>query len=103
MFRFMRDAGGNLSDKLESIRPATLLDKPTRHFQWVLMKNIPLGAWSEKFFRQTAAHFGTFVCQDDQTDARARFDMARILITTPIPMVGSRIITMKMGGEGILR
>lgn len=95
MFRFLSE-GENLGDKFELIRPATIFDKPTRYFVWVRMWQIPLGAWSKKFFSTVAGLFGEMVCLEDQTEAHTSYDRARMLICSSLPYVEKRKITMRM-------
>lgn len=49
------------------------------------MKNVPLGAWNERFFRSIVGVFGSSVRCDEDTINKSRFDVARILISSSTP------------------
>ena len=49
-------------------------------FVWVLLEEVPLQVWHNKFFESLGNRWGSFVCLDDCTINRSRLDVARMLI-----------------------
>lgn len=69
---------------------------------WVLMRNIPLVAWNEAFFANIVGSFGELVCLDEMTSSGQRFDVARVLVSSSLPWIPSRLVTITMGDEKII-
>jgi len=55
---------------------------PFRRGAWLRLFGIPIHAWSENFFKLCVMDCGTFLCTDDISLERGRFDYACVLIST---------------------
>ncbi|GKV44689.1 hypothetical protein SLEP1_g51849 [Rubroshorea leprosula] len=53
-------------------------------FVWIRCQGVPMLAWGPDFFQSMAAAWGKFICVDDSTSKKRRFDVARFLISTSI-------------------
>ncbi|GKV39902.1 hypothetical protein SLEP1_g47602 [Rubroshorea leprosula] len=53
-------------------------------FVWIRCQGTPLQAWGPAFFESMAVPWGKFICLDDSTSQKRRFDIARFLISTQI-------------------
>ncbi|GKV42304.1 hypothetical protein SLEP1_g49718 [Rubroshorea leprosula] len=53
-------------------------------FVWIRCQGVPLNVWGPGFFESMGCSWGKFICLDDSTSQRRRFDIARFLISTPI-------------------
>ncbi|GKV51190.1 hypothetical protein SLEP1_g57860 [Rubroshorea leprosula] len=53
-------------------------------FVWMRCLGAPIHAWGPDFFENMANAWGKFICLDDSTSKRRRFDIARFLISTLI-------------------
>ncbi|GKV48453.1 hypothetical protein SLEP1_g55266 [Rubroshorea leprosula] len=53
-------------------------------FVWIKCQGVPLNVWGPKFFASMGSSWGKFICLDDSTSQRRRFDIARFLILTPV-------------------
>ncbi|GLT97296.1 hypothetical protein SLE2022_148690 [Rubroshorea leprosula] len=53
-------------------------------FVWMRCQGAPLHAWGPEFFENMAVAWGKFICLDDSTSKKRRFDIARFLISTSI-------------------
>ncbi|XP_057434558.1 uncharacterized protein LOC130727443 [Lotus japonicus] len=99
MLSFLLKGVECLADKCECISEASMLAKPTRHFIWVTLRNVPIAAWHTRFFSSIAGLFGIFVCLDKETESHSRYDRARMLIVSSLPSFQSRSINIKIDEE----
>ncbi|GKV45749.1 hypothetical protein SLEP1_g52800 [Rubroshorea leprosula] len=53
-------------------------------FVWIRCQGAPLNVWGSDFFEKMGCSWGKFICLDDNTSKKKRFDIARMLISTPI-------------------
>ncbi|GKV30559.1 hypothetical protein SLEP1_g39360 [Rubroshorea leprosula] len=53
-------------------------------FVWIKCQGVPLNVWAPEFFASMGCSWGKFICLDDSTSKRKRFDIARFLISTLI-------------------
>ncbi|GKV27153.1 hypothetical protein SLEP1_g36356 [Rubroshorea leprosula] len=53
-------------------------------FVWMRCQGAPLHAWDLEFFENMAVAWGKFICLDDSTSKKRRFNIARFLISTSI-------------------
>ncbi|GKV48447.1 hypothetical protein SLEP1_g55260 [Rubroshorea leprosula] len=60
---------------------------------------IPLNVWGPKFFASMGSSWGKFICLDDSTSQRRRFDIARFLISTPVMNSISVMRQIKIDGS----
>ncbi|GKV05044.1 hypothetical protein SLEP1_g17093 [Rubroshorea leprosula] len=71
-----------LSQWFSEVRPWTPSMVAKERFVWVRCQGAPLHAWGPGFFNSMASVWGTFICLDDSTSKKRRFDVARFLIST---------------------
>lgn len=62
----------------------------------VRVSRIPVHAWSEDFFKLLAQLVWSFIDPDEATRNRARFDVGRLLISTPSPEANNKIVNIKV-------
>ncbi|GMI65150.1 hypothetical protein HRI_000184300 [Hibiscus trionum] len=71
---------------------------------WVTLKDVPLQVWDAEFFRAVASRWGEFICLDNDTLERSRFDIARILLsvrrTSDIP---DKVVIFVNGTKQIIK
>ncbi|GKV14959.1 hypothetical protein SLEP1_g25757 [Rubroshorea leprosula] len=53
-------------------------------FVWIKCQGVPLNVWKSEFFANMSCAWGKFICLDDSTNHKRRFDIARFLISTSI-------------------
>lgn len=93
---FMHGAGKSLGQKFDLFSPTSTLSTPNIHLIWVLLKNVPLGAWNVNFFSGIAATMGNLVRMDDETSLGSRFDVARVLINSSVPTIPNKVIKVRL-------
>ncbi|GKV45171.1 hypothetical protein SLEP1_g52281 [Rubroshorea leprosula] len=67
----------------EEVRPWSPEMVADERFVWIRCQGVPLNAWGPEFFASMGASWGKFICLDDSTSQKRRFDIARFLISTP--------------------
>ncbi|GKV31169.1 hypothetical protein SLEP1_g39893 [Rubroshorea leprosula] len=65
--------------------------------QWC--QGVPLNAWETDFFSTMSCSWGKFICLDDSTSKKKRFDIARFLISTPIMETITVTRQVKINGD----
>ncbi|GKV41862.1 hypothetical protein SLEP1_g49342 [Rubroshorea leprosula] len=73
-----------LGQWFEVVRPWTPEMVAKERFVWIRGQGVPLNAWNTEFFEKMGCSWGKFICLDDSTSKRRRFDIARFLISTQI-------------------
>ncbi|GKV25593.1 hypothetical protein SLEP1_g35004 [Rubroshorea leprosula] len=73
-----------LGQWFEKVCPWTPNLVAEERFVWIKCQGVPLNVWGPKFFASMGSSWGKFICLDDSTSQRRRFDIARFLISTPI-------------------
>ncbi|GKV09853.1 hypothetical protein SLEP1_g21292 [Rubroshorea leprosula] len=68
-------------------------------FVWIRCQGVPLNVWGPTFFASMGCSWGKFICLDDSTSHRRRFDIARFLISTPIMNTISVTRQIKIDGS----
>ncbi|GKV34367.1 hypothetical protein SLEP1_g42744 [Rubroshorea leprosula] len=68
-------------------------------FVWIRCQGAPLNVWGTNFFETMACSWGKFMCLDDSTSKRRRFDIARFLISTQIQDNISVMHQIKINGS----
>ncbi|GKV02944.1 hypothetical protein SLEP1_g15318 [Rubroshorea leprosula] len=68
-------------------------------FVWIRCQGVPLDVWGHDFFESMGRSWGKFICLDDSTSQRRRFDIARFLISTPIMNTISVLREIKIKGS----
>ncbi|GKV32816.1 hypothetical protein SLEP1_g41389 [Rubroshorea leprosula] len=53
-------------------------------FVWIRCQGAPLNVWGTDFFAKMGSSWGKFICLDDNTSQKRRFDVARFLLSTRI-------------------
>ncbi|GKV32257.1 hypothetical protein SLEP1_g40874 [Rubroshorea leprosula] len=66
------------------VKPWSPLMVAKERFVWIRCQGTPLQAWGPAFFESMAVPWGKFICLDDSTSQKRRFDIARFLISTQI-------------------
>ncbi|GKU96029.1 hypothetical protein SLEP1_g9310 [Rubroshorea leprosula] len=82
----------------EDIKPWSPEIVATERFTWLKCQGMPVHGWNSDNFSTLGCLFGKFLCLDDSTSKRKRFDVARFLISTPIMEFISRTITVTVNG-----
>ncbi|GKV49720.1 hypothetical protein SLEP1_g56454 [Rubroshorea leprosula] len=73
-----------LGQWFEWVRPWSADMVVKDRFVWIRCQGAPLNVWGTTFFESMACSWGKFMCLDDSTSKRKRFDIARLLISTQI-------------------
>ncbi|GKV27405.1 hypothetical protein SLEP1_g36578 [Rubroshorea leprosula] len=73
-----------LGQWFEEIQPWSPELVAHERFVWIRCQGVPLNAWRSDFFEKMGSSWGKFICLDDNTSNKKRFDIARFLISTPI-------------------
>ncbi|GKV11959.1 hypothetical protein SLEP1_g23168 [Rubroshorea leprosula] len=93
------ELGANwLGQWFEEVRPWTPDMVSKERFVWMRCQGVPLNAWEPDFFATMGCAWGKFICLDDSTSKRKRFDIARFLISTPIMNTISVMRQVKVNG-----
>ncbi|GKU96282.1 hypothetical protein SLEP1_g9530 [Rubroshorea leprosula] len=87
-----------LEQWFEEVRPWTPDMVSKERFVWMRCQEVPLNAWEPDFFAAMGCAWGNFICLDDSTSKRKRFDIARFLISTPIMNTISVMRQVKVNG-----
>ncbi|GLU01660.1 hypothetical protein SLE2022_189590 [Rubroshorea leprosula] len=80
------------------IQPWTPTAVAKERFVWMRCQGAPLHAWGQEFFEKMAVTWGKFMCLDDNTSRKLRFDVARFLISTQIMNPISVMRRIKVNG-----
>ncbi|GKV32054.1 hypothetical protein SLEP1_g40687 [Rubroshorea leprosula] len=81
------------------IQPWTPTAVAKERFVWMRCQGAPLHAWGPEFFEKMAVTWGKFICLDDNTSKKLRFDVARFLISTQIMNAISVMRRIKVNGD----
>ncbi|GKV15863.1 hypothetical protein SLEP1_g26605 [Rubroshorea leprosula] len=73
-----------LAQWFEGVKPWTPDLVASERYAWIRCQGVPLNAWKTDFFEKMSCSWGKFICLDDSTSKKRRFDIARFLISTPI-------------------
>ncbi|GKV26106.1 hypothetical protein SLEP1_g35459 [Rubroshorea leprosula] len=73
-----------LEQWFEEVSPWTPEKVAEERFVWIRCQGVPLNVWKSEFFTDMSCAWGKFICLDDSTSQKRRFDIARFLISTPI-------------------
>ncbi|GKV47542.1 hypothetical protein SLEP1_g54439 [Rubroshorea leprosula] len=87
-----------LGQWFEEVRPWTPETVAKERFVWVRCQGAPLNVWGVDFFQKMGSSWGKFICLDDSTSKKKRFDIARFLISTPISNSISVLRQIKING-----
>ncbi|GKV32990.1 hypothetical protein SLEP1_g41549 [Rubroshorea leprosula] len=68
-------------------------------FVWLRCQGVPVHAWGHNFFEAIGSVWGNFITLDDSTSKKQRFDIGRMLISTPVMDFISKSITARVNGE----
>ncbi|GKV27066.1 hypothetical protein SLEP1_g36276 [Rubroshorea leprosula] len=68
----------------EEVRPWTPQMTAKERFVWIRCQGAPLNVWGSEFFSTMGSSWGKFICLDDSTSKKVRFDIARFLISSSI-------------------
>lgn len=88
-----------LCSKFNSVRQEKITSTSCKHYFWLSLRKITIGAWHESFFRSIAGHFGKFICMDDATKERQRYDVALILISSSLPVINLSYVDAQVDEE----
>ncbi|GLU18031.1 hypothetical protein SLE2022_343530 [Rubroshorea leprosula] len=87
-----------LGQWFEEVRPWTPETVANERFVWMRCQGAPLNVWGVDFFQKMGSSWGKFICLDDSTSKRKRFDIARFLISTPMTNSISVLRQIKING-----
>ncbi|GKV21933.1 hypothetical protein SLEP1_g31856 [Rubroshorea leprosula] len=73
-----------LAQWFEEVSPWTPEKVASERFVWIRCQGVPLNVWKSEFFADMSGTWGKFICVDDSTSQKRRFDIGRFLISTPI-------------------
>ncbi|GKV50258.1 hypothetical protein SLEP1_g56970 [Rubroshorea leprosula] len=68
----------------EEVRPWTPQMTAKERFVWIRCQGAPLNVWGSEFFSTMGSSWGKFICLDDSTSKKVRFDIARFLISSSV-------------------
>ncbi|GKU86167.1 hypothetical protein SLEP1_g729 [Rubroshorea leprosula] len=68
----------------EEVKPWSPEMVADERFVWIRCQGAPLNVWRTDFFATMGWSWGKFICLDDSTSQKRRFDIARFLILTPM-------------------
>ncbi|GKV19934.1 hypothetical protein SLEP1_g30130 [Rubroshorea leprosula] len=68
-------------------------------FVWLRCQGVPVHAWGPKVFATIGSVWGKFLTLDDSTSRKLRFDIGRMLISTPVMDFISKSISIGVNGE----
>ncbi|GKU86994.1 hypothetical protein SLEP1_g1457 [Rubroshorea leprosula] len=68
-------------------------------FVWLRCQRVTIHAWGHNFFESIGSVWGKFITLDDSTNKKQRFDIGRMLISTPVMDFISKSITALVNGE----
>ncbi|GKV51770.1 hypothetical protein SLEP1_g58395 [Rubroshorea leprosula] len=88
-----------LGQWFEKVRPWTPYMVAEERFVWIKCQGVALNVWGPKFFASMWCSWGKFICLDDSTSQRRRFDIARFLISTPVMNTISVTRQIKIDGS----
>ncbi|GKV29753.1 hypothetical protein SLEP1_g38652 [Rubroshorea leprosula] len=89
-----------LAQWFSEIKPWTPELVAKERFVWIKCHGAPLNAWRSDFFEKMGSTWGKFICLDDSTSNKRRFDVARFLISTHI--MDSISVTRQIKINGVL-
>ncbi|GKU89448.1 hypothetical protein SLEP1_g3583 [Rubroshorea leprosula] len=87
-----------LGQWFEKVCPWTPETVANERFVWMRCQWAPLNVWGADFFQKMGSSWGKFICLDDSTSKKKRFDIARFLISTPISNSISVLRRIKING-----
>ncbi|GKV51195.1 hypothetical protein SLEP1_g57866 [Rubroshorea leprosula] len=88
-----------LGQWFSEVKPWSPKEVAKERFAWLRCQGAPLHAWGPDFFERMSSAWGKFICLDDSTSNKRRFDIARFLISTPIMDSISVRRQIKVNGE----
>lgn len=88
-----------LEHKLSGIRPCDIFTNGASQLIWVVLWQVPLGAWNLELFRSVGNRLGRFIRADEATLNRERVDMARILVEVNHPLWHPCALEMEVDGQ----
>ncbi|GLU22375.1 hypothetical protein SLE2022_384560 [Rubroshorea leprosula] len=71
-------------------------------FVWLRCQGVPTHVWGPNFFATIGTVWGKFITLDDSTSKKQRFDIGRMLISTPVMDFISKSINILVNGEPYL-
>ncbi|GKV34356.1 hypothetical protein SLEP1_g42732 [Rubroshorea leprosula] len=80
----IQGAASWLSQWFADVKPWSPSLVAKERFVWLRCLGAPLHGWGPEFFESMVTAWGKFISLDDNTSKKRRFDVARILISTPI-------------------
>ncbi|GLU02748.1 hypothetical protein SLE2022_199860 [Rubroshorea leprosula] len=83
----------------EEVRPWTPQLTANERYVWIRCQGAPVNVWGSDFFSTMGCTWGKFMCLDDSTSKKERFDVARFLISTPIMETISVSREIKINGS----
>ncbi|GLU09055.1 hypothetical protein SLE2022_259330 [Rubroshorea leprosula] len=93
-------AAERLAQWFNEIKPWTPELVAQERFVWIKCHGAPLNAWRSDFFEKMGSTWGKFICLDDSTSNKRRFDVARFLISTHL--LDSISVTRQIKINGVL-
>ncbi|GKU94304.1 hypothetical protein SLEP1_g7819 [Rubroshorea leprosula] len=87
-----------LGQWFEEIKPWSPSMVAGERFMWIRCQGIPVHAWGPEFFNTIGAVWAKVISLDDRTSKKLRFDIGRILISTPIMEFISKSMNITVNG-----
>ncbi|KAJ4836199.1 hypothetical protein Tsubulata_046626 [Turnera subulata] len=90
---------GRLADLFESLEPWSPNAVSHERISWLTCYGIPLHVWEKEFFSNLGSLFGRFLGIDENTEDKASFDCARILVCIKERSPINRTVRIKVDGD----
>ncbi|GKU99298.1 hypothetical protein SLEP1_g12166 [Rubroshorea leprosula] len=68
----------------EEVKPWSSQMTTNERFAWIRCQGAPVNVWGSEFFSTMGSTWGKFMCLDNSTSKKERFDIARFFISTSI-------------------
>lgn len=98
----LQEARDFLFKKFSAICLDSITQRGSSYLVWIKVKKVLVHAWNPGFFPVVSMRFGNLVCMDIDTVKKRRLDEARLLVSSPIPIINDQVMDVKRG-EDIFR
>ncbi|KAJ4822232.1 hypothetical protein Tsubulata_033052 [Turnera subulata] len=82
-----------------SLEPWKQRMAPSSRSCWIVVRGVPLQAWSQEFFSLVAMFVATFICLAEETENRSRLDYAKLQVVTSFKSPINQSLTVSIAGQ----